>query len=474
LWTSIPLSRHKLFASEKYAVILVFALCVVIRAIPEVVAYPYPIGYDVVNYYIPFVADFEENWPVAIHQFPLYVLILHGLQMLTFLPAQSVVASVAIAIFGIFGASLFFVARSLLKLNVIHSIFVALVVIFQMAVLRTAWDLHRDLFALAAMMFAFVLIGRNDPSWKGVAPIILLGTLIVAADRMIGSLFCVSLVAYAVIFRRRDIAAMSIFVTGLFTLLMIVSYASSNSLTTNIEALSARAPPFYNPQNLLILFAVVAGMLLLPALIGFFKMKGSLLKIPLLISLVGSFSWLVFPEINILVADRWIIICGIFLSIFAGYGIVHILKALNPRLSTLVASSFLVCFAAIGIAYATMPNDNPFFLYGLVRSDIEEFVPVTMQFNSLDIKDNGKMISAIDWINHNTEQDAVIFGQKHWRGFMKLYLEGDRQYLYADNQQDIAEAIERNGGKTYLISSDRNSPQLFIVENISRDVIRPR
>jgi hypothetical protein len=467
LWIHIPFSRYKLFASEKHTVILVFAVCVGLRAIPELVAYPYPIGYDVVNYYIPFVTNFGENWSTAIHQFPLYVLILHLIQMTTFLSAQVVVVAVAVAVFGIFGTALYFVGRSLLKLRTIESIFLALFVIFQMAVLRTAWDLHRDLFALAAMMFAFVLLGRKDAGLTGIAPILLLGALIVAADRMIGALFCISLVAYTIMIKRRDMAAISIFVTGLFCLLMIASYAGSDSVISNIEVFAARTPAFYNPQNLLTLFAVVNGLLLAPALIGFFGMKSNLLKIPLLTSLVGSFSWFVFPEISLLVADRWIIICGIFLSIFAGYGILHALKNLNRRFTAVAAGSVLASFATIGLAYATMPYESPFFLYGLARGDIEEFVPVTMQFNSLDIQDNRKLLSAIEWINHNTEQDAVILGEKHWRGFMELYLEEGREYHYSNNQQDLAEAIERYGEKTYLISVDRSAPQVFVVENIS-------
>ena len=467
MWIRIPLSRYTLFASEKLVVILVFAICVVLRAIPEIVAYPYPIGYDVVNYYIPFVANFEENWSTAIHQFPLYILILHFIQLTTSLPAQSVIAAVAVAVFGIFGTSLYFVGRLLLKLGIIQSVFLALFVSFQMAVLRTAWDLHRDLFAIAAMMFAFVLIGRKETGLKGIAPILLLGALVVSADRMIGALFCISLVAYAVIIKRRDIAAISIFVTGLFAVLMIASYAGSDSISGNIEVLSASTPAFYNPQNLLTLFAVVNGLLLAPSLIGFLGMKNNLLKIPLLASLIGCFSWLVFPEISLLVADRWIIICGIFLSIFSGYGILHVLKNLNRRLSAVVAGSVLASFAIIGLAYATMPYDNPFFLYSLARGDIEEFVPVTMQFNSLDIKDNGKLLSAIDWINHNTEQDAVILGDKHWRGFMAMNLEGGREYHYFNDKLDLAKAIKIHGEKTYLIRADRSSPQVFVVENIS-------
>src|SRR4030095_10213538 len=102
-------------------------------------------------------------------------------------------------------------------------------------------------------------------------------------------------------------------------------------------------------------------------------MQNILLKIPLLVCLVGSFSWLVFPENNLLVADRWIVLTGIFLSIFAGYGILHLLNKLKSKLSAIVACSILAAFAAVGVSYALLPYDSPFILYSIAQNDIRYF-----------------------------------------------------------------------------------------------------
>jgi len=462
LWIPATRSRFKL-ASEKHAVILVFAVGVVLRAIPELVAYPYPIGYDVVNYYIPVVANFDAHWPTVSNQFPLYVLFLHFVNMATGLSTHSVVTGVAVAMFGVLGISLFYLSRWSLKLGIGLSIFLTLFVLFQMAVLRTAWDLHRDVFALAGLLFVFCLLGKKDAGRKGIAVILVLAAVTVAADRMIGALFCISSLAYAVMTRRRDTIATCILATGLFLFLLIASYSASDNSTNNIEILSKKTPTFYNPQNLLILFVIVNGLIMVPAAIGFLPMENNLLKVPLLVSLAGSFSWLAFPNNSLLVADRWIIISGIFLSIFAGYGIAHVVKNLTPRLSATIAGSVLAAFAAIGLAYAIMPYDKPFVMYGIARGSIEDFVPLTMQFNSLDIQDNDKLLSTITWINHNTERDAIIVGEKHWRGFMELYLEDERTYRFSDNPPVLAEALEKQGENVYLIGFDDRSPDIFTV-----------
>ena len=158
--------KYRVLASEKHAVIVVLAISIMLRLIPELVAYPHPIGYDVINYYIPVVTSFDEHWATISHQFPLYVIMLHLMQIITGLQAQSIVTGAAVATFGIFGVSLFRLSRSLLKLTTNQSIFLVIFVIFQMAILRTAWDLHRDLFTLALMIFTFSLLQRKHDDWK--------------------------------------------------------------------------------------------------------------------------------------------------------------------------------------------------------------------------------------------------------------------------------------------------------------------
>ncbi|MEW6605049.1 MAG: hypothetical protein AB1351_10255 [Thermoproteota archaeon] len=466
MWINAPLSRCKLFFSEKHAAILVLALCVTLRAIPELVAYPHPIGYDVVNYYIPVVDNFDEHWSTVASQFPLYVLFLHSVQLATEMSAQMVVTAVAIGMFGIFGTSLYYLGRSVLKLSLIQSIFLSTFVIFQMAVLRTAWDLHRDIFALTAMMFVFSLLARNN-RWKEIVVVLALAAIAVAADRMIGTLLCISLIAYAAITRRKDTIAVSIFATGLFSVLLITSYSTPSASVNSLEMLIEKTPVFYDPQNLLVLFAVANGLLVAPAVIGFLRTKDYMLKVPLLASIIGSFSWLAFPDIGQLVADRWIILAGIFLAIFAGCGILHIIKNLKPYFSIAIAASVLIGFAAIGVAYAVMPYDSPFPLYGMTGQNIENFGPLTMQFNSMDIRDNDELLSSIEWINKNTEADAVIVGEKHWRGFMELYLEDERTYRFSDNPPALAEAVEKQGKSAYHITFDSGQQPMFAVEDVA-------
>jgi hypothetical protein len=468
LWIRFPFLKLRFLASEKQAVVIVFVICIALRAIPEIAAYPHPIGYDVVNYYIPKVVNFQEEWSAISKQFPLYVTFLYSLSTAFGLPPQTAVTSLAVAMAGIFGVSLFYLGRTLFNLRIIQGVFLATFTVFQMAVLRTFWDLHRDVFALAAMLFVFSLLGRKNTGWKVLSITLALTAVTVAADRMIGALFCVSLAAYMIITRRKDVALTAIFAISVFSTLMVASYyenyQNTDIITVGISGVNT--PNSYSQGNLLIYFLIVNCLVAAPATIGFLHMQNGLLKIPLLVSIAGSFSWLVFPENNLLAADRWIILTGILLSIFAGYGLLYIVNKLKSNLSAIVACLILAAFAVIGLAYALMPYDNPFILYGAVRNYITSFAPVTMQFNSLDVQDNNNLILAITKINENTEHSAIIAGEPHWRGFMELYLKDGRIYHFSNDPLALAMALEQQGYHVYLIQVEGNMQTSFRIEDI--------
>jgi hypothetical protein len=470
---TVSFFKFPFLASEKQMAIIVFAICIALRAIPELAAYPHPIGYDVVNYYIPKVVNFQQQWDTISKQFPLYVTFLYSLSTAIGLSPQTVVTSVAVAMAGIFGVSLFYIGRTLLNLQIIQSVFLAVFTVFQMAVLRTFWDLHRDVLALATMLFVFALLGRKDACWRMLSITLALTAITVAADRMIGALLCVSLAVYLMITRRKDVALAAILAISLFSILMVASYQASypntNTITGGTSAINT--PEFYSQGNLLIYFLVINCLVAAPATIGIFHMQNSLLKIPLIISLVGSFSWLIFPENNLLAADRWIVLTGIFLSVFAGYGILHLVNKLKSNLSAIAACSIIAAFAVIGFAYALMPYDSPFILYGAVRNYIAYFAPVTMQFNSLDIQDNDNLLLAIARINENTEHNAIIVGEPHWRGFMELFLKDDRTYHFSNDPLTFAKSLEQQGHQVYLIRAEGNLQTSFRIENIQKDEI---
>ena len=44
---------------------------------PIIINYPYPVGYDSVNYYLPNLYHFENNWIILITSFPVFITIVY-------------------------------------------------------------------------------------------------------------------------------------------------------------------------------------------------------------------------------------------------------------------------------------------------------------------------------------------------------------------------------------------------------------
>jgi hypothetical protein len=433
---------------RKNLIILVFLMGCIVRAIPDMMARPYPIGYDVINYYIPVITNFQEHWSAVSKQFPLYVLILHFFQISTNLQPQTLVIVSAVILYGFFSVSLFLMSRWLFGLSEAHSLYLTLFVIFQLPVLRTAWDLHKDVFSLTLLLVSVSLI---FPLRAKIGSYTIIGSSIaalvaVSLDKMVGALFVASLTIYGIISRTKYASLLSLLILGFFAVAIASDYdnirQSLQTLSESAESnLSDRRLEPYSPTSLLMLFIVVNGPLLVPGGFGFMQANNRLLKIAIGITAVGSFSWIFFPDLQSLAADRWIFLFGIFLSIFAGYGIIKYSQTrLHPRLRSRLLCIILGFSISLGLIYETMPYRFASFPESIVGQSIEPFGPATMQFNSLTVKDTDELLKSIAWINENTPTNATIVGEKHWRGWMEIKLQDDRKYSYNSNRYEVIQS----------------------------------
>ncbi len=441
---------------EKMWLLVLVLVAGAARLIPEIIAYPIPIGYDVINYYIPVLTNFYIHWDIVSTQFPLYVLILYSVTSVTMLAPKIIVPTAAILFYILFSVSVFYLARRVFQLDCSGSFFLSLFVIFQSSLLRTTWDLHKDMLSLTAMFFAISLGLTSKYVSKGIF-VLVLSLCIVSAltDRMVGLLSVGTLIVYAVIKRRKIEGILATVTTFVFIAALLQSGVQIGS---NIHVFSgAPNTSGYHQINLIILFAVASGILLPFGIFGFMSVRNKILKIPLLLSLIGSFSWVIYPGFSGLVPDRWIIIFSIFMSMFAGYGIVILIgkrSYIGVKREIFYIIFVLAPFVIIGMLFAISSSYAPISLFAPFHNYIGQFGPVTMQSNSISIQTSKSIISAIHWINQNTPQGSIIVIDKHWRGWTELELK-NRSFLY---YEDIAKLTARHQNYYILISATTSSP----------------
>jgi hypothetical protein len=440
---------------DKFWLIILVLIAGGLRLLPEIIAYPYPIGYDVINYYLPVLTNFDNHWDTVSSQYPFYILTLYLMTNVTKLPPHFITSSSAVLLYILFSISIYQISRRLFNLSQSKSLFSTLFVIFQLTLLRTSWDLQKDMLSLTVMLFAISLLSMKFRSTYVTFFLVLILCIVsVLTDRMIGLLLVGTLLIYVTLMRKRMLIVLAI-VTFTFFIVSVLQNPTQigHALLAYPKITSTN---HQLPVNLLVLFLVTTGLLLPFGIFGFLQSQSIILKIPVLISVIGSLSWLLHPLGFLFLPERWIFIFGILISIFASYGINVLIMKLpdrEERMQTLYMFFFLVPFAILGVLFATSSSEVPISLPAAFHDYIGKYGPTTMQANSISIPESKAITDAISWINSNTPRESNLVIDKHWRGWVELLLQ-HRSFTFYENIADL-EKLHKN---YYLLISDDSRP----------------
>jgi hypothetical protein len=412
-----------------------FVLGCFIRIIPDLIAYPYPIGYDIINYYIP-LAD-KLNTTFQNDSFQFYPYLLYTFKSFLPLNPQGLMLTLSSITYGLFSLSIYLLLKGL---NLKPALFMTVFILFQISALRTTWDLQKDILALSFTFLIIYLILEDRKAYFFNIRIIHFGIIIslviltFLTDNMIAFLLIISLLIYFAI--KKDIKyiiSLTIIIISIISFLVVVDNTKNDSLINSINHIltgNIKANENYTPLNLGILF-IMMNILSLPLFIyGLKYLHELLLYIPLSMALLGSFTWIVLPYSAILLPDRWIIISGIFMSIFSSYGLIRLFSNYKDKPNYKILLPIMSFYIIIGLFYMILPYEYAFPIYGIFTEYTHFFVPSTMQFNSIDIVDNRDLSIAIDWLNNHTNPKSIIYGDSYLSGWMKMLLKDKRIYHY--------------------------------------------
>lgn len=414
----------------------IFFIGVVTRIVPELISYPFPIGYDTINYYIPSIYDIQNN--LYIQKLQIYPILLHCIHSTFGLSPHNSVILLSVICYGIFSIVIYLWSRKY-QLSQTKGLCMTLFIIFQISVLRTGWDLHKDVLGLILFFVIFYIVdGKKGYKKFQIFLIFSLLTLIFFVDIMLSFLAFLSLILYFAI-KRNWKYLYSLIATGI---IILITFSTINTIdnypiVSNIIKLlegNITIDQRYSQINMLLLFLKVNILILPTFMFGLRYLKTNILYIPIILVLIGSFSWIVLPNTNLLLPDRWIILSGIFISIFSFAGmnyLVYQYRHLNRN--NLIFGIVLLFFVIIGLGYMILPYDQPLPIYGIFREHTDFFIPPSMQFNSIDIKDNKDLIVTTEWINKNTHPDAKIYGNVYLKGWMKILLKDNRTFDFKNH-----------------------------------------
>src|SRR5919112_6916295 len=217
--------------------IFIFLIGCLIRIIPEITAYPYPIGYDIINYYIPLASEVEFD--SLNDQFNIFPYLLYILKISTFLDPHNLMIVLSSTIYGLFSLSIYLLLQGL---NIKPALFMTVFILFQISSLRTTWDLQKDILALSfTFLIIYLILEDRKPYFFNIrrihfGMIISLVILTFLTDNMIAFLLIISLLIYFAI--KQDIKyiiSLTIIIISIMSFLVVVDNTKNDSLINSIN-----------------------------------------------------------------------------------------------------------------------------------------------------------------------------------------------------------------------------------------------
>lgn len=421
---------------ERYRYALAaFLVPLTIRAIPEIIAGPYPIGYDTVAAYIPAMLDWGSGNPTGftplIGGWLVYAIL--GITYLTTRIDPVLIAKIlAPLVYGSLGFSFYFFSRRSLGWIESKSLFLVVLSSTYFVLLRISWDLVRNTLGLSLLLLTLTL-SQNIATRRKALVFAVFAWLVTTAHLLVATILVSLLLIEAVKSRnnrmRKILCSAPAFAQFSISLIAIglqgVGYLAEGS--PSFELLAAY------------LFPVYIFLPLLPhAVLGLRKLSFGPVKQWLLICCLG----LVFATTPISIsshivgADRWALMMAVPLSICAAQ--VSETKSLLVRVRfprTRWSSWFLVLLV-LGGAYLVLPAQLAFPYY-------RYFSPTSMMQSTIPLEDSHALVSAIAWLSANIQSGAVIMTHHAMYGWVREYFRGTNSIVSFPPSVDLGLALQQ-------------------------------
>jgi hypothetical protein len=456
-----------------HALALSFVLGFVVRLIPEVLAFPNPVGFDTIYYAFVMKSGviwpnwstfFTSTWLLSALTVPLYGL--------TKADPFLLLKIVAPLLFGLNVAGVYWFARKTLGWGLRMSMLAGAFFALQLASLRISWDLLDNTLGLGILLFALSYMKEID-SKRGFALFASLSLLSVFAHQYAAvTLLTVVLgvVAWRLVKKRvfaesrrlvfGVLPALSVFFTGMYLQFFPVHYLlSSNVIGVHdfvaaqqgrlfflVDYLRVQTPvdSYASYWNLVLSVGVLFALLYLPYLFlvvkGYFR--NSILTFWTGLLLVGAFSCLIVPFSAVQYWHRWMFMLVYPFTFYAVYGFSRIASKFSQRISlvswlnkktaaTMVALTFL-----LGVAYLATPA-----LMTYANTSVPSVSGTYLYFSTsptVPYQDVNGVIQAMGWLNNSMDANSCVLLQHAFQFWGQLCLDKSHEIVLFDSDVSLA------------------------------------
>jgi len=386
---------------------------VALRAIPEVLAGEYPVGFDTLATY-PYLIQSFPNWTLnaAMAWGPLFFGLVWGIHHVTGMSIMLLLKMLGPTLYSIFALSFALFLRKYLGWGNRETLVGSLILIFQPVTLRLSWDLFRNEMGLS-LVFLSLVVFRSGSRLRNYYLACL--SMLVVLTHQLSTIILFSAIGGILIFEKRArssflalLPSVVLFLTTTIWLgsglaesswfdptssQRVLTFQSSPSLLTNVFSQDFR----FSGGTAIDVLAYVSALFLycfIPLL--FWALKGVFHEPALTTStvalLIGSFSVILLPTASIPLYWRWEIMLVIPFAIYSAHGM-RIFALQFPKRSQVLKIFFLL-YIVLGTGYASGLFS---YMYG---SAVNSYMPGTMVQSSVKIDRVDQIAPCISWLNH--------------------------------------------------------------------------
>ncbi len=472
------------------ALIACLTIGFLVRLAPEILAFPNPIGFDIIDYasmmnsgiVLPnWSAFFTSTWLLNAIIVPLYGF----LQVDPFL----LLKVIAPLLYGLNVAGIYWFARKNLGWSMQMGLAAGVFFALQLASLRISWDLLRNTLGLGILLFALSYV-KEIKSNRGLAIFAVLSLVSVFAHEYaaVTLLFVVvGLIVWRFIKGRSDISkrlllgslpALSVFSIGMYLRMFPITLASVTNIIRAGDVVNANpgrifflvdylhvksSVDFYGSYTALalsvgLLFVVLFGPYLYLVLKGVFHNR--VLTLWTILLLIGSFGCLVVPFSALTYWHRWMFMLAYPFTFYAVYGLSKLfsktlkegkVNSLPMCFNKKVAVTILLTFS-LGIAYLASP-----ILMVYANTSVPSLTGTYLYFSNsptVPYQDVGDVTKAMNWLNNTMDSSSCVVLQYAYLFWGQLYLDKSHSIVtFENNDVNLAvnTALAHNFTTVYFV-----------------------
>jgi len=409
--------------------IATFLVPLAVRSFPEILAGPYPIGWDVVANYVPTTFDLAAGKVGSVELIgtsPLIYLLSAGVYALTGINPFLLFKIMGPLLYGSMAFSLYRFLSTGLRWESRTASLAVLFTSIYFVTLRLSWDLFRTMLGLTFIFLAIPLFSRTPSSRNTILLAILL--VLAVASEQLTAVIVLTLVAARVgasFWKRTNFQSLRESATGFPALALFILIVYSHWITDGPLVQLQPVTPETRPILSSFGFFLFAYLPLLPfAILGARRVPSTDLRVWCYSCIAGCLAAFL-PFVGLAVPSyRWSLLLDIPLCVYAYLGLRiffsharYFLPQMRFLRKRMIGISWMI-LAVSSLLYIALPAQQAFPFYTMVPS----YMPSSLIQNTVPLADMHSVQQAVYWISDNVgPRDAVITHRAIY-GWLRMFL----------------------------------------------------